>query len=455
MGTAVGAQAGRPGSRGAIAATMRQLAPMLALLLAGASAPSASTRPEGPPATTGQVMSVLGPIAPEKLGATLMHEHLFIDWFEGIPQGHRADQVPPEAIRRMQQAGWAVPRTREQKRFFNRPDLTLDMIDGLRRGWRLRTNYVIDNEALEAREVKAFQDAGGQTIVDVTPYGMSHDPARLRRFAIRTGLNIVMGTGWYRWPFQPRDIAAKSIDELADQMASDVVRGNAQGIRAGIIGEIPVDSRSIRIDENSFPSDAEVAARSGAARRRLLALPVDQRDKLDPASIYDPAELKVLAAAARASRRTGAALTIHGVDPFIGYLGIVEREGGDLSRTIISHADYILADPVLLQKALSRGVVLEADYRLQYYAGQGPVGDADALVGGIAWAVAHGHRDQILLSLDLCNKQGLVHYGGGGYATLHRYILPKLKSAGLSDADIQQILVANPRRLLTLAPPRP
>src|SRR5205085_8513119 len=114
-----------------------------------------------------------------------------------------------------------------------------------------------------------------------------------------------------------------------------------------------------------------------------------------------------------------------------------------------------LSDPQLLAQALSRRVVLEADYRLQYYAGQGPVGDTDALVRGIAWAVSHGYRDQILLSLDLCNKQGLVRYGGGGYATLHKYILPKLRAAGVGDADIEHILVANPRRLLTLVEPRP
>ncbi|MFD2500181.1 hypothetical protein ACFSTI_16700 [Rhizorhabdus histidinilytica] len=52
-----------------------------------------------------------------------------------------------------------------------------------------------------------------------------------------------------------------------------------------------------------------------------------ERDAVDPGDIYDAAELKVLRAAARASRRTGAALSLHGVDPWIGYLRVVAEEG--------------------------------------------------------------------------------------------------------------------------------
>lgn len=407
------------------------------------------------PADVGRVMTVQGPIDPRQLGQTLMHEHVAIDWFEGIPPSLNAGEVPPQAIRRMQQAGWAVPRSPEQKRFFNSDDLRLDMIDRLRRNWRLKTNYRIDDEDLAVQELLAFKAAGGRTVVDLTPHGLGRDPARLKRIAARTGLNIVMGTGWYRWPFQPDDIADKSVEDLASLMIADVQRGDAHDIRAGIIGEIPVDSRSVRIGPHEELTDAEVRDRSDAARRRLFALPALEREAIDPATIYDAAELKLLAAAARASRRTGAALSIHGVDPWIGYLQIAEREGADPARIIIGHADFILADPDLLKLALARGVVLEVDYRLQHYASQSPVGDVDALVKGISWAVTHGHREQILLSLDLCNKQGLVRYGGGGYATLHNHVLPKLRASGLSEADIEQILVANPRRLLTLVPARP
>ncbi|MHA3794140.1 phosphotriesterase family protein [Rhizorhabdus wittichii] len=420
-----------------------------ALLLACASVGGAA------PSTVGQVMTVTGPVSPDRLGPTLMHEHLFVDWFENMPAAASADDVPPAVRRRMQQAGWPVPRDAEQARFFNSPDLTLDMIDELRRDWRLRTNYRIDDEALARREVAAFAAAGGRTIVDLTPYGLGRDPVRLRRLAVASGLTIVMGTGWYRWPFHPDAVAAMSVDDLAAIMIRDVERGGADGIRAGIIGEIPVDSRSIRIPAGADPSDEDVRARSGAARKRLLALPVAERDAVDPREIYDPAELKVLRAAARASRRTGAALSLHGVDPWIGYLRIVAEEGADLHRVIVGHADYILADPDLLRMALARGVTLQADYRLQYYPNQSPVGDVGALVAGIAWAVAHGHRDQILLSLDICNKVGLRHYGGGGYATLHNHILPKLRAAGVGEEDIRHILVDNPRRLLTMASPRP
>ena len=63
------------------------------------------------------------------------------------------------------------------------------------------------------------------------------------------------------------------------------------------------------------------------------------------------------------------AAPIHGVDPR-RYLRIVD-EGVDPRRTIISHAHYIFADSALLRRA-ERGVVLEADYALQYYPSHRP-----------------------------------------------------------------------------------
>jgi phosphotriesterase-related protein len=404
----------------------------------------------------GRVMTVSGPIDPRLLGPTLMHEHLFVDWFEGFPPASAPDRVAPAVVRRMQESGWPVPRAPDERRFFNAGRLTLAMIDDLRGNRRLRTNYVIDDDALVARETAAFAARGGRTIVDLTPRGLGRDTGRLKRFAERSGLNVVTGTGWYRWPFHPPALRRMSVDRLTRILVEDVVRGGPDGVRAGIIGEIPVDSRSIRIDRpiGEILPDALVDERSKAPRRRLLATPVARRDLIPPGEIADGEELKVLRAAARASRLTGAALSIHGTEPWIGYLRIVEGEGADLGRVVISHAHYIFGERALLEAALRKGVVLEEDYNLQHYATRAPVSDIEPALDGIAWAILHGYRDQILLSLDICNKLGLKEYGGGGYDTLHQYILPRLKARGISTADIDHILVDNPRRLLTLVAPR-
>jgi phosphotriesterase-related protein len=406
---------------------------------------------------TEEAITVTGAVSPNSLGPTLMHEHLFIDWFERIPMNTSPTDLSYAAIRRMQQAGWPIPRNDEQARFFNATDLHLSMIDMLRRGGRMRATYRINDERLIRNEVAAFAVHGGRTIVDLTPYGFGRDPVRLRRLARVSGLNVIMGTGWYRWPFHPDEVATMSVAQLAAVMIRDIQEGGPGGVRAGIIGEIPVDSRSVRIalPQGESLSDSEVSARSGAVLTRLLSVSAAERDSIDPAEVYDAAEVKVLQAAARASRITGASLSIHCVDPWIGYLRLIEAEGADLRRVIISHADSILADRALLSFALDRGVVLEADYKLQYYPTQSPVGDVDGLVASIAWVVGQGHSDQILLSLDICSRVGLLRYGGGGYATLYNHILPKLRAAGVSQVDIERIMVDNPRRMLTLVERRP
>ena len=43
-----------------------------------------------------------------------------------------------------------------------------------------------------------------------------------------------------------------------------------------------------------------------------------------------------------------------------------------------------------------------------------------------------------------------TRYGGNGYAYLAETFLPRLRDAGVSDAEIETMTVANPRRLLTI-----
>ena len=64
--------------------------------------------------------------------------------------------------------------------------------------------------------------------------------------------------------------------------------------------------------------------------------------------------------------------------------------------------------------------------------------------------VGRGHADRVLLSQDVCNDSQLVRFGGNGYAYLATTFLPRLRAAGVSDADIETMTVANPRRLLTI-----
>ena len=217
-----------------------------------------------------------------------------------------------------------------------------------------------------------------------------------------------------------------------------------------------LDSRSLHLPGDGIApiANEEISQRIGAAERRLEALPVAERDRIPLAEIYDEREIKVLRAAARASRLTGVALTLHAREPWLGYLQVVREEGVAANRVIVGHAHPHFMNRELLLRALRSGVVLQADYMLQQYATKAPLGPFNRILDGVAWAISNGYRDQVLLSLDLCNKLGQQRYGGGGYTTLQDYVFPYLRAHGVSEEDIQHVMVQNPRRLLTIAAPQ-
>ena len=61
-----------------------------------------------------------------------------------------------------------------------------------------------------------------------------------------------------------------------------------------------------------------------------------------------------------------------------------------------------------------------------------------------------GHGDRILLSQDVCHNSQLRRYDGNGYTYLQTTFLPRLREAGVTDAEIDRMTIANPRRILTI-----
>ena len=64
--------------------------------------------------------------------------------------------------------------------------------------------------------------------------------------------------------------------------------------------------------------------------------------------------------------------------------------------------------------------------------------------------LSRGHAERILLSQDVCHDRQLKRYDGNGYVYLAETFLPRLRDAGVSEAEIETMTVANPRRLLTV-----
>ncbi|MFB6218814.1 MAG: hypothetical protein ABEH77_06495, partial [Halobacteriaceae archaeon] len=72
------------------------------------------------------------------------------------------------------------------------------------------------------------------------------------------------------------------------------------------------------------------------------------------------------------------------------------------------------------------------------------------------WAaelVEAGHADRLLCSHDTWSKMQLTAYGGFGYGHLLENAVPMLAANGVSDEQVEQVLVENPRRVLTVVDP--
>ena len=63
-----------------------------------------------------------------------------------------------------------------------------------------------------------------------------------------------------------------------------------------------------------------------------------------------------------------------------------------------------------------------------------------------------GYLEHILLSQDVGTKERLIAYGGFGYGHVLRDIVPIMRIKGLSEKQIDTLLIENPKRILPFAP---
>jgi phosphotriesterase-related protein len=349
------------------------------------------------PDLAGQVLTVTGPVDPSTLGATSMHEHLFLDL-----------RRPPQSLR----PGEDEPQAREP--------LTMANLARTRHGAVNADNDVFDDFDMMLDEVAEFRRAGGGTIVEVTSLGIGRDPASLLRMARESGLNIVMGAGWYTPTFHPLDMDERTVDDLADEIVRDIVEGaDGTGVRAGIIGEVGAETAPLT-----------------------------------------PAELKSVRASGRASRITGAPISFHvggvGEEKF-AVLDILDEEGVDPSNVVMGHAGTMAVDLEFARRVLARGVFIEFDFLASPGSPWGHLvllGD-HKVARGMADLVEEGYAGQLLLGHDVCQKIQLKRYGGQGYSYIHDHFLPALRRLGVADEAIHAIMVDNPARALTFAAPAP
>ena len=252
--------------------------------------------------------------------------------------------------------------------------------------------------ALMAPQIAAIQAQGITALVECSTGGVGRRADFDKAVSLATGLPIVVPTGNYREPWIPEWIKSASDQDLEDWMVGELT---------GQIGESGVMAAWIKVS----------AGDDGIT----------------------PLETRILRAAARAGKETGAIIGSHTIKGRVvmDQLDIIEDEGYRAERFISIHTQ---AEPDFeLHKAVAaRGAWIEYD-------NLGWVPDEES-VPLILKALEAGLGHQLLLSHDM-GWFDPAKPGGGEprpYTHLVDSVLPKLRAAGVSEATITQLTHDNP-----------
>jgi phosphotriesterase-related protein len=338
----------------------------------------------------GKVQTVLGLIDPSELGTTLMHEHILWDIRPPSQRGESVDQGPEIDICNC----WKI---------------NYGQIKAPR-------NAVLSCEATASQEISELRAAGGRSVVELSCGGLSPDPDGLARVSRSSGVQIVMGCGHYVDEYQSPKNADRTVQDFATEIVAQVFEGAwGTGVRAGIIGEIGCQAP------------------------------------------WTELERRVMAGALLAQAETGAAVNVHpGRDPDQPQqvADFARAQGADMGRIIISHIDRTIFDETRLLRLADSGVVIEFDLfgkEASYYS----LADIDmpndaTRLALIRTLIAHGHLERVVISHDICSRTRLSSFGGHGYGHIFSNVLPMMRRRGFSQAEIDAIVIGNPRRLLTI-----
>lgn len=353
-----------------------------------------------------KIMTVLGPIKPEELGFTTMHEHVMMD------------------------GGWVLRERYKGQLQSNDDRYTADDPVSLSNIGLIKRNFMtnwdglsFDDEELMLGEVQDFLNSGGRSILELSVPGIRTKVSAIKRIAEKTGANIIISTGLYTGDSWPDKYLSMGEREIYDYMIDEVKNGvEDTGIKPG----------HLKIAVHNLTEKEESSLRS----------------------------------AAKVANETGLSLTVHCTDGR-QVVEVLESEGMDISRAVIAHVASAFGTRDLkllimhaelntlkldyLKELLDTGVNISVEFS------PGNVESEDQnrtlipdwmRLAGVIKLLDLGYVSQIVFGTDTCAKVMTRRYGGEGYCRLTRFAIPKLRECGVSDYNIRAITEKNPARIL-------
>jgi 5-phospho-D-xylono-1,4-lactonase len=276
----------------------------------------------------------------------------------------------------------------------------------------------INDEAASVAEMRMFRAAGGSAMVEMTTVDYGRDLGTLQRISEATGIHFIAATGFNKGKFADRLTEERSVEEIAAWMTAEVNEGARQ-----------------------FSTNQPVQETSSARCGLIKA-----SSSLDHANSN---ELKVFEAAIQAHHATGAPISTHTEKGTwaLEQIALFEKGGVPLNSVLIGHLDLKPELPYLLEVAATG-----ANLGLDQFAKVKYLSD-ETRVELIAQLVAAGYGKQILIGGDLARRSYWKHYGDPcGFTFIPLKVVLMLKEAGLSEGEVEDILVENPKRFLVFSP---
>ena len=267
-------------------------------------------------------------------------------------------------------------------------------------GFKNNLDCRLDQYDLICQEMKDLRALGVSNIIEMTNRYMGRSPQFMLDLMRETGINVVACTGYYQDAFFPEHVAARSVEQLAQEMVDEIVIGiDGTELKAGII--------------------AEIGSSEG---------------------VITPLEEKVFIAAARAHIETGRPISTHTSFSTMGVeqLVLLQAHGVDLSRVTVGHCDLKdNLDNILRMIDLGAYVQFDPIGKNNYYPDEKRIGMLHELRN-------RGLLNRVMLSMDITRRSHLKANGGNGYDYLLTTFIPQLRQSGFSQADVDTMLRDNP-----------
>lgn len=264
-------------------------------------------------------------------------------------------------------------------------------------------DFTFDDIDRSIDEAIRFKNAGGQTIVDLTPINYGRNPQMLKKIAEIADINVMFVTGFHKEEFLPKWVEELTDDDIFEFLLYEINNG--------------VSSAKL------LPS----AMKIGTSYNQVTAL-----------------EERIIKICGRVQAATKIPMVTHCDKGTMGLeqLDLLKITGADLAKVCLSHVD-LSNDLEYMKRICDTGASICFDH-----IGRDLINKDSQKIRTIVELIQDGYEDMICLSGDMGRKKYFKSYGGQPGL---EYILTDFRTSLLDKIDektFNKMVKDNPQRIL-------